>query len=109
EAQAAVSGPHAPVSALANAVRRLERRAANAAALVEPAIRAIDVAINALEEADQHLDAALAAADFDPLELERNEERLFALRAASRKYTTPVDDLAALAERFASQVALIDA
>lgn len=109
EAQAAVSGPHAPVSALANAVRRLERRAANAPALVEPAIRAIDAAINALEEADQHLDAALAAADFDPLELERIEERLFALRAASRKYTTPVDDLAALAERFAAQVALIDA
>jgi DNA repair ATPase RecN len=35
--------------------------------------------------------AALAAADFDPAELERIEERLFALRAASRKYSTPVD------------------
>ena len=61
-------------------------------------MKAIDIAINALEEADQHLSAALAAADFDPAELERIEERLFALRAASRKYSTPVDGLAALAK-----------
>jgi DNA repair protein RecN (Recombination protein N) len=90
-------------------VRRLERRAANSPGLVEPAVKAIDTAINALEEADQHLSTALAAADFDPLELERIEERLFALRAASRKYSTPVDHLAALAAKYASDVALIDA
>ncbi len=109
EAQEAVSGNHSPIAALAAAVRRLERRAANSPSLVEPAVRAIDTAINALEEADQHLSAALAAADFDPLELERIEERLFALRAASRKYNTPVDRLAALAAQYASDVALIDA
>src|SRR6185312_14232829 len=93
EAQEAVGGPHSPVPALAAAVRRLERRAANSPALVEPAVRAIDIAINALEEADQHLSAALVAADFDPAELERIEERLFALLAA----------------KFVSDVALIDA
>ena len=109
EAQEAVGGPHSPVPALAAAVRRLERRAANSPALVEPAVRAIDIAINALEEADQHLSAALVAADFDPAELERIEERLFALRAASRKYATPVDGLAALAAKFVADVALIDA
>jgi DNA repair protein RecN (Recombination protein N) len=90
-------------------VRRLERRAANSPALVEPAVKAIDIAINALEEADQHLTAALRAADFDPAELERIEERLFSLRAASRKYSTPVDKLAALAAQYAADVALIDA
>src|SRR6266545_3190859 len=109
EAQEAVGGPHSPVPALAAAVRRLERRAANSPALVEPAVKAIDIAINALEEADQHLSAALIAADFDPAELERIEERLFALRAASRKYSTPVEGLAALAAKYASDVALIDA
>lgn len=109
EAQEAVGGNHSPVPALAAAVRRLERRAANSPALVEPAVRAIDIAINALEEADQHLSAALVAADFDPAELERIEERLFALRAASRKYSTPVDGLAALAAKYAADVALIDA
>ena len=109
EAQDAVDGNHSPVATLSAAVRRLERRAANSPALVEPAVRAIDTAINALEEASQHLAAALAAADFDPLELERIEERLFALRAASRKYSTPVDALAALALKYAADVALIDA
>src|SRR6267378_2956098 len=106
EAQDAVSGNHSPVAALSAAVRRLERRAGNSPTLVEPAVKAIDAAINALEEADQHLSAALVAADFDPAELERIEERLFALRAASRKYSTPVDGLAA---KYAADVALIDA
>ena len=109
EAQDAVSGDHSPVASLSAAVRRLERRAANSPALVEPAVKAIDAAINALEEADQHLARALAAADFDPAELERIEERLFALRAASRKYSTPVDGLAGLAAKYAADVALIDA
>src|SRR5205085_5668473 len=59
EAQEAVGGDHSPVPALSAAVRRLERRAANSPTLVEPAVRAIDAAINALEEADQHLSAAL--------------------------------------------------
>jgi DNA repair protein RecN (Recombination protein N) len=109
EAQEAVGGNHSPVATLSAAVRRLERRGASLPGLVEPAVKAIDIAINALEEADQHLLAALRAADFDPLELERIEERLFALRAASRKYNTPVDGLAALSAKYASDVALIDA
>ena len=109
EAQAAVSGPQSMVSSLAAAVRKLERRAANAPSLVEPAVKAMDAALNSLAEAEQHLDAAVIAADFDPAELERIEERLFALRAASRKFSAPVDALSALAQRFAADVALIDA
>jgi DNA repair protein RecN (Recombination protein N) len=109
EAQEVVGGNHSPVAALSAAVRRLERRAGSSPTLVEPAVKAIDAAINALEEADQHLTAALIAADFDPLELERIEERLFALRAAARKYSTPVEGLAALAAKYAADVALIDA
>lgn len=109
EAQEAVSGHHSPVATLAAAVRRLERRAGSSPTLVEPAVKAIDAAINALEEADQHLTAALIAADFDPAELERIEERLFALRAAARKFSTPVDDLAALAKKYTADVAIIDA
>ncbi|MBN9002327.1 MAG: DNA repair protein RecN [Rhizobiales bacterium] len=109
DAQEAVSGNNSPIAALAAAVRRLERRAGSSPTLVEPAVKAIDIAINALEEADQHLNVALAAADFDPAELERIEERLFALRAAARKYSTPVDGLAALAAKYAADIALIDA
>ena len=48
-------------------------------------------------------------ARFDPRELERVEERLFALRAAARKYSAPVENLAALAEKFAADLAALDA
>jgi DNA repair protein RecN (Recombination protein N) len=104
-----VAGPNSPVPALATAVRRLERRAAQAPALVEPAVKAIDSALTALEDARLQLEAALHVAEYDPVELERIEERLFALRAAGRKYNVPVDELAALAGRYASDLALIDA
>lgn len=109
EAQDAVSGHNSPVPSLAAAVRKLERRGASSPALVEPAVKAIDAALAALDEADTHLDAALRAADHDPDELERIEERLFSLRAAARKYSTPVDNLAELAKRNADDLRLIDA
>src|SRR5262249_16426897 len=40
-----LAGPNSPVSPLASAVRRLERRAAQAPALVEPVTKAIDTAL----------------------------------------------------------------
>jgi DNA repair protein RecN (Recombination protein N) len=105
----AVAGPQSPVLPLATAVRRLERRAAQAPALVEPAVKALDAALSALDEARGHLEHALRVAQYDPHELERIEERLFALRAAGRKYNAPVDALAALAQRYHDDLALIDA
>ena len=105
----AVAGPQSPVPPLATAVRRLERRAAQAPALVEPVVKAIDAALTALDEARTHLEHALRVADYDPNELERIEERLFALRAAGRKYNVSVDELAALARRYEGDLALIDA
>ncbi len=104
-----IGGPQSPVTPLATALRRLERRAAQAPALIEPSVKAIDAALLALEEARGHLEAALRLAHYDPNELERIEERLFALRAAGRKYNVAVDRLSALAERYAGDLALIDA
>jgi len=104
-----VAGPQSPVPLLATALRRLERRAAQAPALIDPAVKAIDAALVALDEAHGHLEAALRVADYDPNELERIEERLFALRAAARKYNGPVDGLSALATRYAGDLALIHA
>jgi len=104
-----IAGAHSSVPALAGVVRRLERRSPQAPSLVEPAVKALDAALNALEETRGHLEQALRTADFDPAELERNEERLFALRAAGRKYNVPVDDLAALARKYNDDIALIDA
>jgi len=109
DAHDAVAGSASPVPALSAAVRRLERRGAQAPGLVAPAVKALDAALNALEEARAHLEHALLVANHDPQELERIEERLFALRAAGRKYNSPVDALNALAERYAGDLALIDA
>lgn len=108
EALDAISGGGSPVPSLAAAVRRLERRAGDAQALVRPAVEAIDLALDALETARQHLEAARADADFDPRELERIEERLFALRAAARKYHVSADDLPALAARYQSDLERLD-
>jgi DNA repair protein RecN (Recombination protein N) len=109
EAQAVVSGTGSPVPALAAAVRRLERRSAQAPGFIDPAVKALDAALTALDEASHHIDRALATAAFDPHVLERIEERLFALRAAGRKYNAPVDQLAALSARYAADLALLDA
>lgn len=109
EAFDAVAGNASPVANLSAAVRRLERRAAQAPALVDPPVKALDAALVALDEAREALEAAIRAAEFDPRELEAAEERLFALRAAARKYDVPADDLAALAARYADDVAAIDA
>ena len=55
-------------------------------------MKAIDAALSALEEARVQLEQALRVAQYDPQELDRIEERLFALRAAGRKYNAPVND-----------------
>ena len=109
EALDLVGGSGSMVPHLSSAVRRLERRSATVPALVDPSIAALDAALVALDEARAALDAAVAAAEFDPRELERVEERLFALRAASRKYAVPADALADLRSRYDADVAALDA
>src|ERR1039457_1609634 len=89
DAHEVIACANSSVPALAGVIRRLERRAAQAPALVEPAVKALDTALTALEETRSYLEQALRTADFDPAELERNEERLFALRAAARRPSRP--------------------
>ncbi|MEA2870073.1 MAG: repair protein RecN [Hyphomicrobiales bacterium] len=109
DAHEAVAGDRSPISALSAALRRLERRRAQAPALIDPPAKALDAALSALDEARSHLDAALRAANHDPRELDRIEERLFALRAAGRKYNVAVDNLAALTAKHAADLAALDA
>lgn len=109
EALAAIAGAQSPGPLIAAALRRLDRRQAQVGDLVAPAVKAMDAVLTALDEAHAQLEAALAAAQSDPHVLERIEERLFALRAAARKYNVGVDALPALAQRYADDFALIDA
>lgn len=109
EAHDALTGAHSPVPQLATTLRRLERRAAQMPTLVTPIVSALGEALDRVEEARLAVEAAQRATDFDPRELERIEERLFALRAAARKYAVPVDGLDALAARYGADLAALDA
>jgi len=75
------------------ALRRLERIADQAGGALNPAIEALSRLLDDAAEAQRHLDAALAGLSFDQDDLDRIEERLFALRAAARKHQCRVDDL----------------
>ena len=109
EALEIFAGDRAAIPSISSVMRRLERRATQAPHLIEPTVKALDAALLALDEARSALDVALREADFDPRELEQCEERLFALRAAARKYSVPVDDLQKTAQHFADQLASLDA
>jgi DNA repair protein RecN (Recombination protein N) len=109
DAVEALQGPAAPLATLSGLLRRLERRKAQAPHLIEPCLAALDAALTTLDEAGQTVERALAAAQFDPRALERTEERLFALRAAARKYDCQVEALPALAARYAADLAALDA
>ncbi|WP_375458730.1 DNA repair protein RecN [uncultured Enterovirga sp.] len=98
-----------PVPGLLAALRKLERRSAMAASIVARPVAALDALMVAFDEAELALAEAMRAAEFDPAELERTEERLFKLRAASRKFNVPADDLAVLRDRFATEHAAIEA
>lgn len=82
------------------ALRRLERQAERAQDLLGAPVAALQRALTETGEARDLVEQAIRRCDFDPAELERQEERLFALRAASRKYGVQVDALAALREKF---------
>ena len=89
--------------------RRLERRLPQAPELIEPSVKALDEAIEALERANRAVEDAIDASAFDPQDLERCEERLFALRAMGRKHNAPIEALPALAQKFAADLAALAA
>jgi DNA repair protein RecN (Recombination protein N) len=109
EASEFLNGNASPVPHIASLVRRLERKSHEAPGLLEDTVALLDAALDQLSNAQMEVEAALRKTEYDPKELERVEERLFALRAASRKYSVPVTELPALAVRMISDLADLDA
>ena len=109
EADEILNGQGSVMPVLSGLMRRLERKAAEAPELLSETVAALDRAVNAIADAQTAVEAALRAADFNPRELEQTEERLFALRAAARKFNVPVDSLAELASRMVADLAELDA
>jgi DNA repair protein RecN (Recombination protein N) len=109
EASEFLNGNASPVPHIASLVRRLERKSHEAPGLLEDTVALLDAALDHLSNAQMEVEAALRKTEYDPKELERVEERLFALRAASRKYSVPVTELPALAVRMIADLADLDA
>ena len=102
-------GSASPIPVISSIVRRLERKAEHLPEILPGVVEHIDAALNSLAEAQSGLVHSLHATEFDPHELEGSEERLFALRAASRKYSTAVENLPELAEKMICQIEALDA
>ena len=88
-----LSGERGAESSLAIALKRLSRMNESARPMLATAKAALEQAFAQTEEARRELDAFLSRIDADPSVLERKEERLFAVRAAARKFGVPPDAL----------------
>ena len=101
-------GSDAPLAALRAAARRLDRIAGEHPLLAD-ALAALDRAVIEAGEAEEKLEGAARALDFDPAELERIETRLFELRALARKHRCEVDELPAKIREMRSALDAIEA
>jgi DNA repair protein RecN (Recombination protein N) len=87
-------------SSLQSAAKHLTRLAEKVDGRFEPVIAALDRASAETAEALSELHRLKADLDLDPANLERTEERLFALRALARKHGVDVDGLNNLLQEF---------
>lgn len=106
EALAADGGVDAVVRGV---LRRMERTDAEMARLLTPVMEALDRAAIELGEAVSALDDLARNLEFDPLELERTEERLFEIRRLARKHNCQPDDLAAMRDELDARHAALEA
>ncbi len=95
--------------AMGDALRWLEGVADRAGGQLEEPLAALSRAMIELGEAQSGVESCLDQLEFDPSELERIEERLFAIRALARKHSVAPDDLAAHADRLRTRLAALDA
>ncbi|MBV8801072.1 MAG: DNA repair protein RecN [Alphaproteobacteria bacterium] len=89
-----LGGDQGAETLLSAALKRLSRQSSETRVIGASAARALEQAIALVEEARQELQRVFSRLEVDAGELDRKEERLFALRAAARKYGVPADALA---------------
>ena len=104
DAEEALAGDGTSVARLNAALRKLERRRESAGGRLDHVCQALDRVLAEVSEAERAIAEAQRAFVFDPKELEKSEERLFALRAAARKFKGTVDTLADVRERFDTEL-----
>ncbi len=95
--------------AMANALRWLDGVADKAEGRLDAPIGALTRAMAELDEAARGVADCLEALEFNPIDLDETEERLFAIRGLARKHSVPPDDLPGLAESLAGRLEALDA
>jgi DNA repair protein RecN (Recombination protein N) len=103
-----LAGENGAEARLQRALSEIDRAAAKAAGRLDPARSALERTIAETEEAIRALQGTASDIETDAGELERIEERLFALREVARKHAVGVDDLPALRARMERELALIE-
>jgi DNA repair protein RecN (Recombination protein N) len=108
EAFDALAGEGTSGARLAAALRRIERQVGAGGTLLASVAEALERVLSETNAARAKIEEALAATAFEPQELERAEERLFALRSLARKHRVGVDDLPAFVARLETELAALD-
>jgi len=108
EALSSLSNDGALDAHISAALRKLERSLEAAAGTFDQPVAALERVLNELVEARSSVEESLRQVEFDPASLEQTEERLFALRAASRKYDVSVDNLVGLRTRMEAELGALE-
>ncbi|WP_299349840.1 DNA repair protein RecN [uncultured Shimia sp.] len=95
--------------AIGDALRWLEESVEGTAGHLEAPLAALERALSELGEAVDGVERCLEVLDFNPLDLEQVEERLFAIRALARKHGVIPDELAVFAGELRSKLSALDA
>lgn len=93
---------------MTDALRWLEGAAPQVEDRLDAPLAALSRALTELGEAADGVERCLDALDVDPMELERTEERLFAIRALARKHGVVADDLAGFADTLRDRLSRLD-
>ncbi len=101
-------GPKSGLALIRSAARKLDRLA-DAHPLLAEALTSLDRAVIEASEAEDKLNAAARAIEYEPARLDEIEERLFELRALARKHNVAPDGIIALQECLTAQLQSIEA
>ena len=91
-----------------DATRWLETAAHQLDGQLDPASEALDDVLNRLGQVQQEIEAVLRQLNFNASELEKTEERLFAIRAAARKHSVTPDGLPEIARTLKQKLETLD-
>lgn len=101
-------GPKSGIALIRGAARKLDRLA-DAHPLLAEALTALDRAVIEAAEAEDKLNAAARAIEYEPARLDEIEVRLFELRALARKHNVAPDAILSLQQNLTARLESIEA